>query len=62
MEDILKYANITGALSTLKVGSRLSMPNLGDVLSYGKEESDEEEIQEEKKEEETDSIDDIDIL
>ena len=62
MEDILKYANITGALSTLKVGSRLSMPNLGDVLSYGKEESNDEDKNEENNKEKIESIDDIDIL
>jgi sulfofructose kinase len=41
MRDVLKYANITGALSTLKVGSRFSMPNLDEVLGYGKDSTDE---------------------
>ena len=47
MRDVLKYANITGALSTLKVGSRFSMPNLDEVLGYGKETKDETEDEEE---------------
>ncbi len=37
MRDVLRYANITGALSTLKVGSRFSMPTLDEVLGYDKE-------------------------
>ena len=35
MRKILKYANITGALSVLKIGSRNSMSSLEDVLSQG---------------------------
>ena len=35
MRDILKYSNITGALSVEKIGSRNSMSKLEDVLSKG---------------------------
>ena len=52
LKDALRFANITGALSTLKVGSRFSMPDLADVLSYDKEneKKSNEEKQEKKKE------------
>ena len=52
LKDALKYANITGALSTLKVGSRFSMPDLADVLSYEKDnpKKEKEEKKEDKKE------------
>ena len=32
--DTMKYANIAGALSVQKIGSKNSMPNLEDVLNY----------------------------
>ncbi len=32
--DTMKYANIAGALSVMKVGSKNSMPNLEDVIKY----------------------------
>ena len=32
--DTMKYANIAGALSVQKVGSKNSMPNLEDVINY----------------------------
>jgi sugar/nucleoside kinase (ribokinase family) len=32
--DTMKYANIAGALSVKKIGSKNSMPNLEDVINY----------------------------
>lgn len=32
--DTMKYSNIAGALSVMKVGSKNSMPNLEDVINY----------------------------
>ena len=32
--EAMKYANIAGALSVLKIGSKNSMPNLEDVINY----------------------------
>lgn len=56
LKDSLKYANITGALSTLKVGSRFSMPDLADVLSYDKDNK-ETKIENEEKDEVTEKED-----
>ena len=32
--DVMRYSNIAGALSVMKIGSKNSMPNLEDVMNY----------------------------
>ena len=34
LKDVIRYASITGALSTTRIGSRLSIPTLKEVLDY----------------------------
>lgn len=40
LEEAIKYASITAAISVTRIGSRFSIPTLEEVLNYGKEDTD----------------------